>query len=75
VNTAGQKEKGVVMKKKWFMLVLVSALLGFTPLAWPAVYYVTPTSDSDCSDFNYDFQSTLNAASANDDGVSRDKDI
>jgi hypothetical protein len=74
VNTAGQKEKGAVMKKMWFVFVLVSALLGFTP-AWPATFSVAPTSDNDCSDFNCDFQSTLNAASANDDGVSRDKDI
>ena len=56
------------MKKMWFMFVLVSALLGFTPLAWPAVFYVTPTSDNDCSDFNCDFQNALNAASGNDEG-------
>jgi hypothetical protein len=56
------------MKKMWFVFVLVSALLGFTPLAWPAVFYVTPTSDSDCSDFNCDFQNALNAASGNDEG-------
>jgi predicted outer membrane repeat protein len=56
------------MKKMWFLFVLVSALLGFTPLAWPAVFYVTPTSDNDCSDFNCDFQNALNAASGNDEG-------
>jgi parallel beta-helix repeat protein len=56
------------MKKMWFVFVLVSALLGFTPLAWPAVFYVTPTSDNDCSDFNCDFQNALNAASGNDEG-------
>ena len=56
------------MKKMWFVFVLVSALLGFTPLAWPTVFYVTPTSDNDCSDFNCDFQNALNAASGNDEG-------
>ena len=55
------------MKKMWFVFVLVSALLGFTQLAWPAVFYVTPTSDNDCSDFNCDFQNALNAASGNDE--------
>src|SRR5512137_216765 len=56
------------MKKMWFVLVLVSAFLGVTPFAWSAVFYVSPTSDNDCSDFSCDFQSALNAASANDEG-------
>jgi hypothetical protein len=63
------------MKKLWFGLVLALTLLGVTPSAWSAVYYVTPTPDSDCSDFNCDFQNALNAASANDDGMYRDNDI
>jgi hypothetical protein len=63
-----KKKEGVVMKKMWFVLVLVFVAVGFCQSAWPAVFYVTPTSDNDCSDFNCDFQSALNAASANDEG-------
>ena len=56
------------MRKLSFVFMLVLALLGIIPSAWSAVFYVTPTSDNDCSDFNCDFQSALNAASLNDEG-------
>lgn len=56
------------MRKIWFAFVLVSVLVGVATFARSAVFYVSPTSDADCSDFDCDFRSALNAASLNDEG-------
>ena len=48
------------------IILCVSLIIVHGPL-WAATFNVTPTSDSDCSDFECDFQSALDAASVNNE--------
>lgn len=56
------------MNKRSYLPVLLILFLSSFGSASAAVFYVTPTSDSDCSDFHCDFQNALNAASLTDEG-------
>ena len=51
--------------KKIFFSIILCLILCITGNGWAATFTVTSTSDSDCSDFNCNLQSALNAAGIN----------
>ena len=55
-------------EKRTLVLTLFTFFTLLCPPLWAATFDVTPSSDSDCTDFECDLQSALNAASSNDDG-------
>jgi len=55
-------------EKRTLVLTLFTFFTLFCPSLWAATFEVTPSSDSDCTDFVCDLQSALNAASTNDEG-------
>jgi hypothetical protein len=50
-----------------FFIIVIPFVVGMAFVGWTVTFTVTPASDNDCSDFDCNLQSALNAAAANDE--------